>query len=218
QRIGLHADPETKVRKLIDDHIISLGIDPKIPPMAITDADFDQHLDKHRSPKAKASEMEHALRYHISKHLNEDPELFEALSKRLDRILTQLKDRWEELVAALREFSDEVRAGRQEDGTGLDPETQAPFLGVLRQEVGKGGEVNGEDMRKLVEATVGLVDHIKQEIGLIGFWSRAQAQDALRSWIVQYLDELEILPYDRLPAMADRLLELAKVNHHKLVK
>jgi len=207
-----------KVRKLIDDHIISLGIDPRIPPMAITDADFDKHLETHRSPKAKASEMEHALRYHIRKHLDEDPELFEALSKRLDRILTDLKDRWEELVEALREFSDEVRAGRQEDDTGLDPETQAPFLGVLRQEVGKDGEVSDDDLHKLVEATVGLVEHIQQEIQLVGFWTRAQAQDALRGWIVQYLDDIGILPYDRLPAMADRLLELAKVNHHKLVK
>ena len=38
-------------------------------------------------------------------------------------------------MLALRTFVIEVEAGRQQDATGLDPETQAPFLGILRQEV-----------------------------------------------------------------------------------
>lgn len=59
-----------KVRKLIDEHILSLGIDPRIPPIEITSAQFEEHVEKERSPRAKASEMEHALRYHIRKHLD----------------------------------------------------------------------------------------------------------------------------------------------------
>jgi len=58
------ADPSvgvSKVRKLIDDHIISLGVDPKIPPISITDAEFVEHVEKQFSPRAKASE-EDALR------------------------------------------------------------------------------------------------------------------------------------------------------------
>ena len=122
-----------KVRALIDEHVISLGIDPSIPPISIMDADFGKHVDEQGSPRAKASEMEHALRFHIRQHYDEDPEHFERLSERLAKILTELKDRWDELVAALRAFVAEVEAGRQQDATGLDPETQAPFLGVLRQ-------------------------------------------------------------------------------------
>src|SRR5262249_10393529 len=49
-----------KVRKLIDDHIVSLGVDPKIPPISITDAQFVAHVERLVSPRAKASEMEHA--------------------------------------------------------------------------------------------------------------------------------------------------------------
>src|SRR5204863_385603 len=90
-----------KVRKLIDDHIISLGIDPKIPPIAITDANFDQHVEKQGSRRARASEMEHALRYHIRKHFDEDPVRYETLSQRLEQILEELEGRWDELVAAL---------------------------------------------------------------------------------------------------------------------
>jgi type I restriction enzyme R subunit len=36
----LGKDVGAKVRKLIDDHVISLGVDPKIPPIQLTDADF----------------------------------------------------------------------------------------------------------------------------------------------------------------------------------
>ena len=61
-----------KVRLLIDNHIEAHGIDPKIPPISLTDANFAAHVDAERSPRAKASEMEHALRYHIRKHFTED--------------------------------------------------------------------------------------------------------------------------------------------------
>jgi len=212
------AEVGAKVRALIDEHIVSLGVDPKIPPMAITDAGFERHVEQQRSPKAKASEMEHALRHHVRKHFDEDPEHFEALSKRLDRILAEMKGKWEELVEALRAFKDEVKAGRQGDDTGLDPETQAPFLGVLRQEVGQGAAVDADTLATLVRATVALVERVQQEVRIEAFWKKVQAQDALRGWLVQYLDDLDVLPYDRLPEITDRLLELAKVNHHKLVR
>lgn len=211
------AEVGAKVRKLIDDHIVSLGIDPMVPPLAITDAQFDHHVEKHRSPKAKASEMEHALRHHLRKHFDEDPEHFEALSKRLDRLLTEMKGKWDELVEALGALKAEVATGRKGDDTGLDPETQAPFLGVLRQETSRQGTVSPDALAKLVKTTIEVVAHIQREIRLDGFWKKAQAQEALRGWLVQYLDDQDVLPFERLPEVADRLLELAKVNHRKLV-
>ncbi|MEQ9649058.1 MAG: type I restriction endonuclease subunit R, partial [Sandaracinaceae bacterium] len=43
-----------KVQHLIDEHVISLGIDPKIPPIAITDAKFAAHVSREVSDRAKA--------------------------------------------------------------------------------------------------------------------------------------------------------------------
>ena len=200
------------------EHIISLGIDPKIPPISIMDADFGDHVEKHRSDKARASEMEHALRFHIRKHLDEDPEHYRTLSEQLDTILSELQDRWDDLVEALKEFVSEVQAGRQEDDTGLDPETQAPFLGIIKQAVAGNDDLAEEDLRRLCELTVELVEHIQQELRIVGFWNRAQAQNQLRSWVVQTLDDRDILPFDRLPHVAERIVELAKVNHGKLVR
>jgi len=207
-----------KVRALIDEHVISLGIDPSIPPISIMDADFGTHVDKQGSPRAKASEMEHALRFHIRKHYYEDPEHFERLSERLAKILTELKDRWSELVEALRNFVAEVEAGRQEDATGLDPETQAPFLGVLRQEVAGDVDLPPDRLMALCQVTVELVEHIQQEIRLVGFWENDYAQTGLRKWILQHLDAKDVLPIERLQEVADRLVELAKANHRKLMR
>ena len=64
---------------------------------------------------------------------------------------------------------------------------------------------------------VELVDHIRQEIALIGFWQRAQAREALRGWIFQTLDDAEALPFGRLDAVSDKLMELARANHRRLV-
>lgn len=207
-----------KVRALIDEHVIALGINPTIPPISIMDAEFAQHVEKQGSPRAKASEMEHALRFHIRKHYDEDPEHFDLLSERLTKILTDLKDRWDELVQALRTFVTEVEAGRQQDATGLDPETQAPFLGILRQEMVGEADLPPDRLMTLCQITVELVEHIQQEIRLVGFWQNVHAQTVLRKWIFQYLDSKDVLPIERLPGMADRIVELAKANHGKLTR
>lgn len=209
-----------KVRKLIDEHIISLGIDPKIPPVEITAADFDEEVEKHRSPRAKASEMEHALRYHIRKHLGEDPTHYEKLSQRLKGILQQFEGQWDKMADALQKLIEETRAGHREDddGTGLDPETQAPFYDVLKQEA-LGDEKPSDEMKeRLCALTVDLVDHVKQEVGIVGFWGKSTAREGLRSWMFMSLDDADVVPFDRLDAVADRLMELAKANHHKLTR
>ncbi|MEE8523046.1 MAG: hypothetical protein V3T72_03870 [Thermoanaerobaculia bacterium] len=75
-----------KVQRLIDEHVVALGIDPKIPPLEISDPDFAAHIAKQVSDRAKASEMEHAVRHHIRKKLDEDPVHYRKLSERLEEI------------------------------------------------------------------------------------------------------------------------------------
>jgi type I restriction enzyme R subunit len=179
-----------KVRRLIDDHVISLDIDPRIPPIEITAANFASHVSGERSPRAKASEMEHATRAHLRQKHDEDPVFYGRLSERLKEILRDLEGRWEDMIKALQELIQEALQGRQQDvGTGLDPQTQAPFFDLLQQ-----------------------------EIAIVGFWDphRNQAREALRSWIVQVLDSADILPFTRLDAVADHVMELAKANQHRL--
>jgi type I restriction enzyme, R subunit len=207
-----------KVRELIDEHVISLGIDPKIPPISITDAQFAEHVGKQASPRAKASEMEHAIRYHLKKHLQEDPVHYTKLSERLEEILRQFGDNWDQLALALKDFVDEVHAGRQHSDFGLDVQTQAPFLAVLKEERERERPVSGADLQWLAGLTVQLVDHIQNESAVVGFWSNPHAQEVLRSQIFTFLDDYEVVEFERADVVSDRLMELAKANRHKLVK
>ncbi len=72
-------------------------------------------------------------------------------------------------------------------------------------------------MKWLVDLTVRLVDLIKGEIALVDFWQNAARQEELRGDVFRFLDENELVDFDRADQVADRLLELAKANSHKLV-
>src|SRR5688572_23709177 len=65
-------------------------------------------------------------------------------------------------------------------------------------------------IRTSCEVTVEVVEHVQQEIRLVGFWQNSFAQNVLRRWLVQHLDHRDVVPFDRLSAVADRLVELAK--------
>ena len=206
-----------KVRQLIDDHIVSLGIDPKIPPIEITSADFGAHVGKERSPRAKASEMEHALRFHLRQHFDEDPVRYQKLSDRLKDILDKFKGQWDEMAKELEGLVNEATAGRGTDAeTGLD-EIHGPFYDMLLAEMRAVGEPSVAKLATVRALTVVLVDHIGAEVRIVGFWTRGAAQHALRSWIFQTVDTAEVLPFAQLDAVADRLMELAKANHDRLV-
>lgn len=161
--------------------------------------------------------MEHAIRHHIRKRLDEDPVHYQALSERLDAILREFEGRWEELVEELEVLAGEAREGRRQDDTGLDPQTQAPFLAVLRQEVAGDEEISPAGLEKLCALTVDIVDHIRQEIRVVNFWKNPHAQEVLHGEIFDQLDHADILPFERLDAVTDRLMELAKAKHNQLV-
>ncbi|WP_437620623.1 type I restriction endonuclease subunit R [Sorangium sp. So ce1151] len=207
-----------KVRRLIDEHVISLGVDPKIAPIAITDAGFAAHVGRQVSPRAKASEMEHALRHHIRQNRDADPVLYQRLSERLEEILKAHGDDWEQLALALRSLSEEAEKGRQKDDTGLDTQTETPFFAVLKEERAKDRPVPPADARWLAGLTVQLVTHIRAEIRVVDFWKNTHAREVLRGVVFTFLDDHEIVSFEQADAVADRIMELAKANHARLVK
>ncbi len=201
-----------KVQRLIDEHVIALGIDPRIPPLEITDPGFAAQVARKVSDRAKASEMEHAARHHIRTRMDQDPIHYQKLSERLEEILEKF-----ELAPALAELVEEIQRGRRrEPGLGLDPENQAPFFDLLKHEREDERPVSGSDVPWLAGLTVRLVDEICQAIGVVGFWKNPTRQEELRGQLFIFLDDNEIVDFDRADAVADRLMELAKANRHKL--
>jgi hypothetical protein len=73
---------------------------------------------------------------------------------------------------------------------------------------------------ELPDLTRALVDHIRRQLGRVDFWRTTHLVDSLRKWIIRFLDrgrnELEIVAPEDQPAVAERLVELARRNDAKL--
>jgi type I restriction enzyme R subunit len=165
--------------------------------------------------------MEHAIRHYIRKKLDEDPVHYQKLSERLEEILHKFGENWEQLAIALQEFVEQVTKGRtKEEGVpGLDPQIHAPFFDILREERGKTAPVSTKDQQWLAERTLELVDRlIRDEVSNVGFWKSAIRQDELRGKIFVFLDDSNVVDFDRADAVADRLMDLAKANHERLTR
>lgn len=201
-----------KVRGLIDQYIQSQGIDPKVPPIDILSMDFSTHVQRHRSPKTQAAEMEYAARNYISIHYQEDPVFYQEFSQKLENILETFAENWEAQVEALRRYIEEFQRGRSADETGLDPKIQLPFFSLLIEEIPEGDR----DCDRLAKATVEIVDYIRTCITRIHFWQNPVAQEELKSWIVQYLDERDLVDFNKQEKIADKLVQLARHRHDTL--
>jgi type I restriction enzyme R subunit len=221
----LGKDVGAKVRKLIDDHVISLGIDPKIPPIQLSDAEFDTHLARAVNDRAKASEMEHAIRSHIRKHTDEDPVLYRKLSEHLNDILKTLGEKWSEVISQLQKIIDELRTGKvgSADTPSDLPEHYAPFLRTVLDVVCAGQTPTGAELLRLKDVTVELVESLAQELqSNRNIWSphKRAAQDELNGQLFDQLMRLRppLVDADKAGVLADKLIEQARANHDKLVQ
>ena len=222
---ALGKDVGAKVRKLIDDHVISLGIDPKIPPIQLTDAQFDTHVARAANDRAKASEMEHAIRSHIRKHTDEDPVLYRKLSEHLNDILKTLGEKWDEVIAQLQKIIDELRSGKagSADAPSDLPEHCAPFLRTVLDVVCSGQTPTAAELMRLKDVTVELVDLLVQELqGNRDIWSphKRAAQEDLNTQLFEHLMRIRppLVDTDKAGVLADKLMEQARASHDKLVQ
>lgn len=219
----LGKDVGAKVRKLIDDYVISLGINPKIPPIQLTDTEFESHISRQVGDRAKASEMEHAIRSHIRKHIDEDPVKFTKLSERLKKLLQKLDGQWQEQIDALKELIGQLNEGKAVDGEDLPdmPVHCLPFLRLLTQaKLGDDAKPDAATGSTLMDATAELVELIITELRIPDFWKPAHIpdQERLKGRLFAELFNRKLLPVTQVDATVDKLLELARANHERLMK
>ncbi len=216
------ADVGAKVRKLIDDHVISLGIDLKIPPVQLTDANFESHVGQTAGSRAKASEMEHAIRSHIRKNLESDPVLFKKMSERLNQILEGLGQQWDQIVEQLQALIDELRSDNQSLGsTAPDiPEVYVPFLRTVLEAI-SAPEKDSSRLKAIHQMTLDVVERIIDEVcSNRSIWSSFKLADQanLRSEIFEIIiyRKLNGLNVADAESLTDKLMQQAKANDDKL--
>lgn len=207
-----------KVKALIDAHISARGIDPKIPPVAITDADFDRILNGLTGGRARAAQMQHAARYHIISFNTQNPAFARKMSERLEEILKKFKDDWDALERELRKLIDDLRTGDRNDFPDLDPRAQVPFARLVLEECDPDGTWDDERRNTALTATLEMVDRIRQEVRKVGFWKNPDLREMLTKALVRDIDEASFTQPGKERDLAQKLVALARENHEYLVR
>ena len=159
-----------KVRKLIDKHLLSLGIDTTVQQVSILSDEFNINVDNlNKTPKSKASEMEHAIRWHIKVNLEKDPSLYNRFKDRLEMILNAYRENWEEIVNQLNGLRTEMSEGRQPETEGISV-TESPFYDLLLAHMTNESE---EETLKVKALTHVLFLLLKETAEINNFWNKA---------------------------------------------
>lgn len=213
---------DRRIKRLIDEYVSAQGIDPRIAPSAITDVGFLEQVKSKKGTRARASEMQHALRHHVRMRFAEDPEHYKKLSERLEAILKEFKDNWGKLEEALKNFiKEELEREGKETIPGLDPRLHAPFFGTLKKAIEKesGKELKSDDpaFREVVALTVTTVEEIQENIHRVDFWLDAPSRESLQRKIYRILRESGKVAKNKLERLAARVVDQAKNLHRLLV-
>jgi len=190
-----------KVRQLIDKHLFSLGIDTKVQQVSILSDEFKRKVDDlNKTPKSKASEMEHAIRWHIKVNLEKDPALYGRFKDRLEMILNAYKENWEEIERELGKLRDEMAEGRKEEVEGISL-VEAPFYDLLKNSMVSENELSPNTIKEL---THNLVVILKETASINNFWTDRAAERRRIEGLVE--DEIR---YSRIEGLPEKAAELA---------
>jgi len=213
-------DAGQKVRYLINEHLISLGINPKVAPVELLSEDFIEKLNQHAggNDEAKASEMEHAIRKHCTVHNDEDPAFYKSLSDKVENLIDQYQDQWDKLAEELEKLREEAVEGRQTGEAGMSKEATT-FFAHIANEAFENGKVPSDaksQMKVLMEA---IVETLQESIGSIDYWRNSDKQKKTRSEIktALMLTGITELKTNR-ERIAIEIMKLAKNRHDELLK
>ncbi|GAB1258264.1 HsdR family type I site-specific deoxyribonuclease [Aurantivibrio plasticivorans] len=178
-----------KVRKLVNEHLLSLGINPKVPPVELFSPHFVQQVKQQQDPRAAASEMEHAIRKHCKVHEGEDPVMYKRFSEKLENVLKKYNETWDQLVLALEELRVEIDRGRAKEEGDL-----GPFYDLI-VDIAFAGTVSESQQKSILALVDDIIRVLSEEIRTLNFWQRPAQVSALEgkleeAFILSGIDEL----------------------------
>ena len=203
-----------KVRQLIEEHVYSTGVDPKIAPVDLLAPDFKEKLAAHSTAKSRASEIEHAIKHHIKIKIDDDPEYYKSLSERLEEIIQKHAQKWDELVQLLLNLRDHIETDREKGASDLGlSETEFAFHNILLAEI---TTLNGDDsldpdtydtIKSLVKSLVAMMDEASEIVDFFKKWDeQKRVKKKIKHAIIEHFDVSLVKP------VTERFMELAKVK------
>lgn len=205
-----------KVRDLIEEHVRATGVDPRVPPTKLFDVEFEQLVAAQTNDRAKASEVENAIKAHIKVKVDEDPEFYQSLALRLEEIIQKYENKWEELVRQLLLFRDgmEEEKSQQDAGLGLSEEEGA-FYRVLMKEVTEAvgdGAMDDNTHQEVLDLTKELVSAFQEATKIVGFFQRDAEMRTIKRQIKRSILDRSFGTKELVAEVTDRFMELAKVR------
>lgn len=207
-----------KVRELIDEHLESLGIDQVLPPVSLSSPDFQQKVAAMAGPRARASEMEHAIRHHVSVHFGEDPARYRRLSERLEQILAEHKGNWEQQTLLLTELIDQIKndeSDRPADGSSLNKVEEALY-GVLLENTATDGITSAEDGKRIAAFSRLVCAMAATATTRVDFWRKPVDWEDFKRNITGAIIDAGICSEDRAMALADALFDVIRSNRARI--
>jgi type I restriction enzyme R subunit len=206
-----------KVRRLVNEHLVGLGIDLKVPPVELLQANFTKKTDEERSDRAKASHMEHALRKHITVHMEEDPGFYGPLSEKLEEVIQKYKDNWEEQAKQLSLLVEEAKTKKPTAEDGVTAKA-GPFFRALMVKMPDGTKLTAEEKACLKSLCNDLIPLFSDELRAPGFWNNAVKVSELQGEVANRLVLTGVdIALSNSEAWANDLVQLAKARTNDLL-
>lgn len=206
-------DASKKIRAIIEEYLIVNGVDPKVSPVSILSTDFDVK-NKNKSPRAKCDELTYGIKEYININRPKDPELFDRMSEKLEKVLQLFKDNWAALEVELQNMRKvDIIDGREKEETyGFDPKSEMPFFALMKKEIFDGkdySDFSEDEFNKLKDLTNDILSTIKTNTSSVNFWGNQSMQDNLRSHIINQLLKSFRHTMKTRKAIAQNIMELA---------
>lgn len=203
-----------KVRALIEEHVRATGVDPRVPPTKLFDVEFEQVLAAQTNDRAKASEVEHAIKAHLKVKLDDDPEYYQSLALRLEEIIQKCQQKWEELVQQLLLFRDgmEKEKNQQNEDLGLS-EIEGPFYRSLMAEITKASSddtLDEETHQKVLDLTKELVTEFQEATQIVGFFDKWDEVTRIKKQIKRSIIDQPFGDKALVDAVTERFMDLGK--------
>lgn len=213
------SDCGAKVRQLIEESVIAEGIQVLVKEVSLFGKEFEEKLGALKTPEAKASEMEHALRHEIHVKLEENPAFYLSLRERLEKIIQDRKLKRIDDARQLELFQQLVDEVRDEAGVAQKAgmsELAFAIYGVLDEgELPRAGEpeVTYNETRKDL-ATL-LQESIEPSTAIIDWASKEDVQREMRQRIKKVLRVAKFGDAAKVEAATAKIMDLARARRKR---
>ncbi|MGO1247309.1 MAG: type I restriction endonuclease subunit R [Oceanisphaera sp.] len=210
-----------KVRNLVEEHILSTGVDPKIPAIDLMAANFSQTLEQIKSPESQASEIESAIKHHLTVNLDDDPEYYRSLSLRLQDIIEKTNGKWDEQVQLLMSFRSQMSSERSQAASDLGlNDTEFAFYNILMAEVMSHTAAETGDHSTMSEAvhdeikasSQSLVSMFDEATQIVDFFAKPDEVKRMKKAIKRTLIACSYGDKALINTIQDRFMELAQTR------